>query len=140
MYEYDQTLLDALPKGTHLVQVYPGGSSRRFNIVPDYAAMIAAGRVAEDAISRSIQQATELRPHNTKMNEEENQRWRAFISTMPEDMRFMMTHGSVREAAEAGVHAMIAEAEKLLSIPAVKAAYEDFMLLCKLNVVKEYEN
>lgn len=43
VYEYDQELLDAFPKGTHLVQVYPGGSSRRFNIQPNYAAMIAAG-------------------------------------------------------------------------------------------------
>lgn len=138
--EYDSGLLDALPKGSHLVCVYPGGRSTRYNVDPALAPMIAAGRVAEDAISSTIHRATEIRPHNYKMTEEEHQRWIAFIKTMPEDMRFMMTHGSVREAAEAGVDAMIKETEKLLSIPAVKAAYEDFMLICKLATEKEYEN
>lgn len=138
--EYDSELLDALPKGAHLTVVYPGGRSTRYKIDPNYAAMIAAGRVAEDAISSAIQKATELRPHNQQMNDEEMQRWRAFISTMPEDMRFMMTHGSVREAAEEGVRAMIVEADKLMSNPMVKSAYEDFMLVCKLVSEKQNEN
>lgn len=136
--EYDNEYLDSFPKGDHLVSVYPGGGSRRYRIDPAFAPMIAAGRYAEDAISRSIQQATELRPHNTKMNDEEMIRWRAFISTMPEDMRFMMTHGSVREAAEAGVKAMMEEADKLMTHDSVRKAYDHFMLMCKL--VKEDES
>jgi hypothetical protein len=130
--EYDNEYLDSFPKGDHLVSVYPGGSSRRYRIDPALAPMIAAGRYAEDAVSRCIQQATELRPHNTKMNEDETVRWRAFISTMPEDMRFMMTHGSAREAAEAGVRAMMMEAEKLLAHESVRRSYDQFMLMCKL--------
>ena len=130
--EYDNEYLDSFPKGDHLVSVYPGGGSRRYRIDPALAPMIAAGRYAEDAVSRCIQQATELRPHNTKMNEDETVRWRAFISTMPEDMRFMMTHGSAREAAEAGVRAMMMEAEKLLAHESVRRSYDQFMLMCKL--------
>ena len=130
--EYDNEYLDSFPKGDHLVSVYPGGGSRRYRIDPALAPMIAAGRYAEDAVSRCIQQATELRPHNTKMNEDETVRWRAFISTMPEDMRFMMTHGSAREAAEAGVRAMMMEAEKLLDHESVRRSYDQFMLMCKL--------
>lgn len=130
--EYDNEYLDSFPKGDHLVSVYPGGGSRRYRIDPAFAPMIAAGRYAEDAISRSIQKATELRPHNAKMNDEEMARWRAFISTMPEDMRFMMTHGSVREAAEAGVKAMMEEADKLMKHDSVRKAYDHFMLMCQL--------
>ena len=130
--EYDNEYLDSFPKGDHLVSVYPGGGSRRYRIDPALAPMIAAGRYAEDAVSRCIQQATELRPHNTKRNEDETVRWRAFISTMPEDMRFMMTHGSAREAAEAGVRAMMMEAEKLLAHESVRRSYDQFMLMCKL--------
>ena len=59
--EYDNDYLDSFPKGNHLVMCYPGGSSRRFNIDPNYASMIAAGRVAEDAISKSIMDASALR-------------------------------------------------------------------------------
>ena len=133
--EYDNEYLDSFPKGDHLVSVYPGGGSRRYRIDPAFAPMIAAGRYAEDAISHNIQKATELRPHNTKMNDEEMTRWRAFISTMPEDMRFMMTHGSVREAVEAGVKAMQEEADKLMQHESVRKAYDHFMLMCEL--VKE---
>ena len=62
---YSSEFCDSFPKGTHLVQSYPGGSSRRFNIDPAYAPMIAAGRVAEDAICKAISKASELRPKNT---------------------------------------------------------------------------
>ena len=58
--EYDSELLDGFPQGNHLVQVYPGGGSRRFNIEPALAPMIAAGRFAQDAITRKIQESTEL--------------------------------------------------------------------------------
>lgn len=40
--EYDSDFMDAWPKGTHLVMSYPGGQSKRYNIDPNYAAMIAA--------------------------------------------------------------------------------------------------
>ena len=133
--EYDNELLDSFPKGNHLVMCYPGGASRRFNIDPNYAAMIAAGRVAEDAICRRIQQETELRPANREIDEETNRKWKKFIATIPEDFRFMFTHGSARDAAEAGVKAMQEEADKLMQHESVRKAYEHFQLMCKL--VKE---
>jgi len=135
--EYDNELLDSFPKGDHLVSVYPGGGSRRYNIDPALAPMIAAGRYALDEISDKIRQATELRPVNREMTEEDNRRWKEFIKTMPDDMRFMMTHGSAREAAEAGVKAMTEQAEQLMSNPAVKKAYERFMFVCQLTKESE---
>ena len=133
--EYDNDLLDSFPKGAHLVMCYPGGSSRRFNINPNYAAMIAAGRVAEDAICRRIQQETELRPTNREIDEETNRKWKKFIATIPEDFRYMFTHGCARDAAEAGVKAMQEEADKLMQHESVRKAFDNFVLMCQL--VKE---
>jgi hypothetical protein len=48
-------------------------------------------------------------------------------------MRFMFTHGSARDAAEAGVKAMQAEADKLMKHESVRKAYDHFMLMCKLT-------
>ena len=135
--EYDNTLLDAFPKGDHLVSVYPGGASRRYRIDPALAPMIAAGRYAEEAITRKIQEATELRPMNREIDEETHRKWKKFISTVPEDFRYMFTHGSARDAAEAGVEAMIAEADRLMQNDSVRKAYEHFMLMCKLTKEKE---
>lgn len=138
--EYDSEYCDSYPKGSHLVVSKPGSTMRMFNIEPALAPMIAAGSYATDDISESIRKATELRPINREMTEQDHQRWIDFIKTMPDDMRFMMTHGSARDAAEAGVKAMIKEAEKLMSNPAVRKAYERFMFVCQLTKESERKN
>ena len=130
--EYDSELLDAFPKGNHLVMSYPGGASRRFNIDPALAPMIAAGRFAEDAISNKIREATDLRPMNREIDEETQKRWQEVIKVLPDDMRFMFSHGSARDAAEAGVKAMQEEADKLMKHDGVRKAYDNFILVCKL--------
>jgi len=73
--EYDNDLLDSFTKGTHLVMSYPGGQSRCFNIDPNYAAMIAAGRVAEDAICRAISKASEMKPQRTPITPGQKKAW-----------------------------------------------------------------
>jgi hypothetical protein len=130
--EYDNDLLDSVPKGNHLVMCYPGGTSRRFNVEPNHAAMIAAGRVAEDAICRAISKASELRPKNTPLTEAQQKAWKKLAIEMGDELCTL--YGlSVRDCAEAGVKAMIEEAEKLMSNPAVKKAYEHFQLVCELT-------
>ena len=136
--EYDNNWMDSFPKGNHLVMCYPGGASRRFNVEPALAPMIAAGRVAEDAISRRIQQETELRPVNRKIDEETQRKWKEFMATIPEEFRFMFTHGCARDAAQAGVKAMQEEADKLMQHESVRKAYDHFQLMCQL--VKERDN
>ena len=133
--EYDNELLDSFPKGAHLVQVYPGGSSRRFNINPNYAAMIAAGRIAEDAISKAIHDAGEIRQNNRgnrPLTDEQREAWEHLVKVFGDDAKYL-EFASVREHAEAGVKAMMEEAQKLLSNPAVKKAYEHFQLVCELT-------
>jgi hypothetical protein len=41
--------------------------------------------------------------------------------------------GSARDHAEAGVQAMQVEADKLMTNPAVRLAYEQFLLVCELT-------
>jgi hypothetical protein len=130
--EYDSTYLDSFPKGDHLVSVYPGGSSRRFKITPAYAPMIAAGRVAEDAISKAVQKASEMRPHNTPITEKQRKAWEALAKAFGSD-RYYVEIPSAREIAEEGVKAMAVEAEKLLAHESVRKAYDHFLLLCELT-------
>ena len=100
--EYDSTYLDSFPKGAHLVMCYPGGSSRRFNIDPDYAALLAASRVAEDAMSKAIQKASEMRPHNTPITEKQKKAWENLSKAFGSD-RYYIEIPSAREIAEAGI-------------------------------------
>lgn len=140
--EYDNDLLDALPKGTHIIMSYPGGKSTRYNINPAYAPMIAAGRVAEEAIRNSMVKQQELRPANSAITPEQREAFDKFLETMPLDdpYRNMLTHGSIHDCVEAGVKAMMEEADKLLSNPAVKKAYDHFLLVCALTKDETVDN
>ena len=134
--EYDSTLLDALPKGTHMIMVYPGGQSTRYNIDPNYAAMIAAGRIAEDVISRRIADATEIR-RNTRNKETplttgQKAAWDKLVEEFGPDAK-QLEWPSARECAEEAVKAMQAEADKLMQNESVRNAYEQFQLVCKLT-------
>jgi hypothetical protein len=131
---YSAEFCDSFPKGTHLVDVYPGGSSRRFNIDPSYAPMIAAGRVAEDAISKSIMEASALRvpKRDEPLTPAQLKAWKALSKAFGKE-QYALEWCSYREAAEAGVKAMQVEAEKLLSNPSVRKAYERFLLICELT-------
>lgn len=129
---YSNEFCDSFPKGTHIVMSYPGGRSTRYNIEPAYAPMIAAGRVAEDAISRAVQQASEMRPHNKPITEKQRKAWENLAKAFGSD-RYYIEIPSAREIAEEGVKAMAVEAEKLLEHPAVKKAYDNFLLICELT-------
>jgi hypothetical protein len=135
--EYDSELLDSFPKGNHLVMSYPGGTSRRFNINPNHAALIAAGRVAEDAMSKAVQKASEMRPHNRPITEKQQKAWKALAKAFG-DERYYVELPSAREIAEAGVKAMIEEADKLMQNPNVREAFDHFIVVCKLT--KEQTN
>jgi hypothetical protein len=133
---YSSEFCDSFPKGTHLVDVYPGGSSRRFRIDPAYAPMIAAGRVAEDAMSRAISAASEMRPCSTPITEGQRRAWRRLAREFGEDLATLNVN-SARDIAEAGIKAQMAEAEKLLTNPAVRKAYDRFLFVAEL--AKEHE-
>lgn len=130
--EYDSEYLDSFPKGNHLVMCYPGGSSRRFHIDPNYAAMIAAGRVAEDAISEVIRKATDVRPSRAPITPEQRKAWKNLSKSFGEE-NHALQWPSAREACQKAVEAMTKEADKLLTHPEVKKAYEHFLLVCELS-------
>lgn len=130
--EYNNEHLDSFSKGAHLVMCVPGGQSRRYNIDPNYAAMIAAGIVAQEEISRAIHRASELKPQPKPITEGQRKAWNKLSKEFGTE-RFALQHGSARDLAEAGMNAMMIEADKLMTNPAVRKAYEQFIFLAKLT-------
>ncbi len=139
--EYDSDYSDSFPKGAHLVMCYPGGKSRRFHIDPNYAAMIAAGRVAEDAISKAIVKATDLRlsqeAQRKPLTPGQKAAWDNLVKEFGESAS-RLEWPSAYEASQEAVKAMMFEAEQILTHPAAKKAFDHFILTCEL--IKEEKN
>lgn len=132
VHEYDEYLMDGLPYGNHLIMCYPGGQSTRYNIDPALAPMIAAGRVAEDRMCEAVRRASEMRPRRHPLTEKQQQAWQRLNRALGDDI-YTLEIASARDIAESGIKAMQEEAEKLLTNPAVKLAYEQFLLVCELT-------
>lgn len=130
--EYDSDYLDSFSKGTHLVMCYPGGQSRRFNINPDYAALIAAGRVAEEAMIQAMRKASEMKPKQTPITEGQRKAWKKLAKEFGDELA-TLNGASSHDIAEAGLKALQEEADKVLTNPAVRKAYEHFLLVAELT-------
>lgn len=140
--EYDSDWTHSFPKGAHIIMSYPGGQSTRYSIDPNYAAMIAAGRLAEDAISKALMQATEIRRNTrgkaeTPLTPGQKAAWENLVKEFGDDAK-QLEWPSIRECAEKAVEAMQEEADKLMQHDSVKQAYEHFMLMCELT--KEHKD
>lgn len=99
--------------------------------------MIAAGRVAEDAMSRAISKASELRPQQTPLTEGQRKAWKKLAKEFGNDLATLQIN-SARDIAEAGLKAMMEEADKLLTNPTVRKAYEKFLFVSALT--KDHSN
>lgn len=130
--EYDNNLLDSFTKGNHLVMCYPGGTSRRFNIEPALAPMIAAGRYAEDSMCKAMNKASEMRPARTPITPAQQRAWKKLAKEFGDEL-CTLQGASVRDIVEAGIDAMQAEANKLLTNDAVRLAYNQFLMVCALT-------
>jgi len=129
--EYSEDWMNSFPKGSHLVVVKPGSSSRHYRIDPAFAPMIAAGYYAEDAICDSIRKASELRPQQTPITLGQKAAWETLAREFGNELA-TLNGLCIRDCAEAGVQAMQAEADKLMQNTAVKQAYDHFMFVAKL--------
>jgi len=130
--EYDSDLIDSFGKGSHLVICYPGGQSRRYNIDPAHAPMIAAARVAEEAMMQAISKASELRPAKTPITVAQQQAWKKLAQEFGDELA-TLNGASSYDIAQAGLKALEQEAARLLTNESVKAAYDQFLFVCALT-------
>ncbi len=134
--EYDSNLHVAMGKGKHLIlSVDPGMTSYHYNIDPAFAPVLAAAKYGEDTLSKSIMKATELRrraKEGEKITDEQRKAWEHLVEVFGDDAK-QLEWPSARGAAEEVMQKLAEEADKMLEIPAVRLAYEQFMLVYKLT-------
>ena len=142
--EYDGNLLSAFPKGTHMIiNVDPGVTSYHYNIDPALAPVLAAAKYAETTLSNYIVKATDLRRQTRKEDSreltlEQKQAWEHLVEVFGEEAK-MLEWPSARGAAEEVINKLTEETEKMLKVPAVRKAYEQFMFVYKLTKDEQNE-
>jgi hypothetical protein len=118
---------------------YAGGESTRYNIDPALAPMIAAGIYARQDICSALVQASEMRPSRVPITPEQQAAWQALAQAFGDELATL--HGqNINAIADAGVAAMQREAQALLEHPAVRQAYQQFLLVCELTRNAESSN
>jgi hypothetical protein len=138
--EYDPECMDYVPNGATLIVKHKSCTARYFNVDPDIVPMLAAGKLCEDEISAALVKAGELRMQREDRAREltpgQRAAWDNLVAEFGDSAR-QLEWPSAREVAEAGTQALQEQAEKLLENESIKAAYEHFLLLCKLSTAQK---
>ena len=108
---------DSFPAGFHLLHVKPGFKSITYRVDPDTASLVAASKVAVDAMVKALMDAGTFRPEPTPLTKKQSAAWEEFQKAMGPG-RGILYASSARDTAEAGIRALIEEAKKTLEPPA----------------------
>lgn len=129
---YDSDLDNSWHEGVHLVIVEPNTTIRRFNIDPDFATTIAAASYARDAMASAVFEASKFRSAEEPLTQEQLDAWYQMEKVMGSRLH-TLTSVSAYDVVDAGIEAMTKRAQHLLENPAVKRAWDNFMMVCQLT-------
>lgn len=134
--EYDPEFMDYVRNGATLIVKRKSCTARYFNVDPAVVPMLAAAKYCEDELSSALVKAGELRMQRSdrmrEMTPSQRAAWDNLVAEFGDSAK-QLEWPSARECAEAGAQALQEEAQKLLANESIKAAYDHFMLLCKLS-------
>ena len=128
---HDNDLMSALPYGSHLIRVHPGRQSRRFNVEPDYAAVIAAIEYARDAIIDEIVIASRARPASAPLTKMQVEAWDNMKEAFGDGLH-QINYPSAHEIVDNALSELQFMVNEITSNENVKRAYEEFVLMAKL--------
>lgn len=124
---WDPVLEESLDSGAWVTVVRPGISITRSMIDIDFAPLQAAGLLAQEQIAQAIY--NESRKNIPTSSSGAPDKIVESYNVFPHNM----TRAQAQHIADAGVRAMQDQAQELLANPGVRAAYDQFMLICKLT-------
>jgi hypothetical protein len=131
--EYDSELANATRKGTNLVVTYDGGRTTYYNIEPALAPMIAAGGIFSEEVANAISEKSTYSISTTApLTSKQQKAWIALEKALGPDV-VRLTSPSLHGCVAAGTSLLKLKVQNLLSNPAVKSAYDQFIFLCELT-------
>jgi hypothetical protein len=123
---------NSFPLGASLVIAEPGSTMKYYRIDPAIAPMAAASQNAKRILSKVLMDELSMRPSKTIHTEEQVDAWEK-LSEAFGDRIHPLQWPSVHSAVEAAMKVLQEDAKHMLEYPAVKKAYEEFLLVYKLT-------
>jgi hypothetical protein len=131
-------VFNSYPMGASLVICEPGSTMRYYKVEPALAPMVAASQSAKHMLSKLLMDELSLRPNNKPMTTEQIEAWKNLSEAFGQDIH-PLAWPSIYGAVEQAMKVLQQDAQKMLEYPAVKKAYEDFLLVYKLTKEKNDE-
>lgn len=132
-FELDPTLTDALPIGVHLQVVRPNGMSRRYNVDPNFAAILAAAMLLEDRLVDIIFNAINRLKIDGAYRDVELERELNDVLNRILERGSVAYYASGCDVTREVLDVIARKASELMDNPAIKEAYDHFLLTCKLH-------
>jgi hypothetical protein len=133
--EYDPVLVDSLPYGAHVQVVRENGMSRRYNVDPALAPMVAASMVLEYRLATIIDRASSFeldQSNKVPLTLEQKEAWENLNKSFGGQITPLYGR-SRQDIARSVLEEIAAEAQKLLTNDALREQYEYFLTLSKLT-------
>jgi hypothetical protein len=133
---YDHNVLVSLPKGHHLVIVDDGFKSTYRNVTPDIVPVIAAAKIFEKNITSKLLEKSQSRTFSPELTPEQRKAWDVYYELIKDSNT--ISYGSpYSEIARSVTQILEDKTVEMMKNPAVKNAYDEFMVICKLALENE---
>lgn len=112
---YDPAIWEALPEGSHLLVVGPGGKSVRLRIDPAHAAVLAAIQTHREALLAAMHEAMEARPALAPLTPRQKAAWEALSDALGRPA--ILEYGAISTALDALEVAIMRTLESTPDLP-----------------------
>ena len=135
--EYSEEMWNSIGMGHTYIHRTVSGTSRRHNIDPSYLPVLAVLMECRDEICQALNEAFKARPtRNAPLTEKQAKLWRKFQAEIDTNG---ISYPSTHEVSEKVFEAVFAKVKYIESVPSLKDAYDQYMLMAKLALKEEDE-
>lgn len=131
--EYSEEMHSSMPEGVHMVVVKPGLQSYTYRIDPDYATLYAAYKMMEDDLVKILIEASEMRPKNQPLTDQQREAWAKFKEEYGQQDLSILYGPSIMDISNTLKEIVVNKAEDILKTPSVKIAWDKFQTIVALT-------
>lgn len=133
-----EQFVDSLPDGTTVIMKHRGSTTIRPVSDDGKIPLLAASHLVREKIAKSVMKASEMQPERNPITQAQMDAWKNFTNAMGESST-RIYYESAMHVTDDIIDALIEETSDLLSHPACKLAYEQFLIMCKLALDEKHE-